>query len=119
MTEAGAAEAAGEGERDEPPRERATPRRFDEQPFPERQTAGDEGEALPDPNELDALRLSYVARIAAAQLTAPKGQRGAMVRALRMEMKAAMREITERRRHDRQARREARALRRPTRPEPF
>jgi hypothetical protein len=73
---------------------------------------------LPDPSEFDALRLSYFARIAAARLTAPKGQRGAMVRALRIEMKAAMLELTQRRRSDRQARREARALRRPTRPEP-
>jgi hypothetical protein len=101
-------EAEGAGERDEPPGAGASLRRIDEKPPSERQAAGEEGEAFSYEGEVSALHLLYGARIEATQRSAPKHERAAAIRALRQELRAALREVTERRRNESAARREAR-----------
>ena len=112
-TTAAAAAAAGEVDRDEPPGAGASLRRIDEQPPSERQPAGDEEEGMSIAGALDALRLLYGARIAALRRSLPKRERAAAIKALRNEKKAAVRELTERKRQENAARRAADRLRRP------
>lgn len=86
---------AGTADRDEPPAVRASRRRMDEQPRPSRQMEGDDDEALSVDAKLMLLRRLYGARIEAVRRDMPANERAAAIRALRLDLKAAILAITE------------------------
>ncbi len=77
--------------------------------------ASDENEAVSSQAEVSAMRAFFGARIEAVGRTLPKHERAAAIMALRNEKKAAIRELTERKRQTRFARRKADQLKRPPR----
>lgn len=97
---------------DEPLTGGASRQRVREQPNQQRQVEGDATEAISIDGAITLLRQLYGARIEAARRNTPAHDRAAMIRALRNELKAAIRAVTERKRETAAARRKAAAHRR-------
>lgn len=102
----------GEGGRDEPLAVGASRQRIKEQPSASRPAEGDDSEPVSIEAQLTLLRQLYGARIEITLRDLPRHKRAAAIKALRRELKAAIRAITERRSEERAARRIAARLRR-------
>ena len=97
---------------DEPLTGGASRQRVSEKPNQQRQAEGETAEPISIDGAISLLRQLYGARIEAARRNTPAHDRAAMIRALRNELKAAIRAVTERKRETAAARRKAAAHRR-------
>lgn len=101
-----------EDDRDEPPAAGAARRRIDEEPSKSHPVEGNEGKSVSVEAELLLLRQLYGARIEIARRNAPRPDRAAAIKALRLDLKAAILAVTARRRIEQATRRDAALLRR-------
>lgn len=99
-------------DRDDSPKARALLRRIEQKPEASQRTVNDGSEVIAVDGKLAFLRQIYGARIEIARRNTPHRERAAAIKALRLELKAAIRAVTERRREERAVRREAARLRR-------